>query len=48
MALQVGSARRASYAVFEDLGLVRDGAAPHSVLLTRSIEFDVLLPPKVA
>jgi len=48
MALQLGSARRASYAVFEDLGLVRDGAAPHSVLLTRSIEFDVLLPPKVA
>jgi hypothetical protein len=46
MALQMGSARRASYAVFQELGLVEPGAAPHSVLLTRSIEFDVLLPPR--
>lgn len=47
MALQVGSAHRASYAVFEELGLVEPGAPPHSVLLTRSIEFDVLLPPRL-
>ena len=46
MTLQMGSARRASYALFEELGLVEPGAAPHSVLLTRSIEFDVLLPPR--
>jgi uncharacterized protein YqjF (DUF2071 family) len=48
MTLQMGSARRASYAVFEELGLVEPGAVPHSVLLTRSIEFDVLLPPRQA
>jgi Uncharacterized conserved protein (COG2071) len=42
---QLGIARRASYAVFEELGLVEPDAAPHSVLLQRSIEFDVLLPP---
>jgi Uncharacterized conserved protein (COG2071) len=46
MTLQMGSARRASYAVFEELGLVEPGAVPHSVLLTRSIKFDVLLPPR--
>jgi hypothetical protein len=48
MSLRMGSARRASYAVFEDLGLDEGGALPHSVLLTRSIEFDVLLPPRLA
>jgi hypothetical protein len=48
MSLQMGSARRASYAVFEELGLVEPGAPPHSVLLTQSIEFDVLLPPRFA
>ena len=42
---QVGRARRARYGVFEDLGLVGLGDVPHSVLLQRSIEFDVLLPP---
>ena len=41
----LGTARRARYAVFEDLRLVEPGAEPHSVLLQRSIEFDVLLPP---
>jgi hypothetical protein len=42
---RLGVARRARYAVFEDLGLVAPDQAPHSVLLQRSIEFDVLLPP---
>lgn len=42
---QLGTAHRARYAVFEELGLVEAGALPHSVLLQRSIEFDVLLPP---
>jgi hypothetical protein len=42
---RLGVARQARYAVFEELGLVAPGAAPHSVLLQRSIEFDVLLPP---
>jgi hypothetical protein len=42
---RLGIARRARYAVFEDLGLVEPGVAPHSVLLQESIEFDVLLPP---
>jgi hypothetical protein len=41
----VGHARRARYAVFEELGLVESGAQPHSVLLQRATEFDVLLPP---
>jgi hypothetical protein len=47
MTLQLGTASTARYSVFEDLGLVDDGAQPHSVLLTRSIEFDVLLPPRL-
>jgi hypothetical protein len=42
---QLGIARRASYAVFEDLGLVAPDAVPHSVLLQRAVDFDVLLPP---
>lgn len=42
---QLGIARRAGYAVFEEIGLVGPGATPHSVLLQRSIEFAVLLPP---
>lgn len=42
---QLGSAARARYAVFEELGLVSPGGGAHSVLLQRSIEFDVLLPP---
>ena len=48
MALQVGAARLSSYAVFEELGLVEPGSTPHSVLLTKAIEFDVLLPPHLA
>jgi hypothetical protein len=42
---RLGEARRARYAVFEGLGLVGPGDRPHSVLLQRSIAFDVLLPP---
>jgi uncharacterized protein YqjF (DUF2071 family) len=42
---QLGVARRARYTVFEELGLVPAGTSPHSVLLQRSIEFHVLLPP---
>jgi uncharacterized protein YqjF (DUF2071 family) len=42
---QLGIARTARYAVFEDLGLVDPGAMPHSVLLQRAVDFDVLLPP---
>jgi hypothetical protein len=41
----LGIARRAHYDVFENLGLVEAGAAPHSVLLQRATDFDVLLPP---
>lgn len=41
----LGIARRARYAVFEELGLVAPGALPHSVLLQRATDFDVLLPP---
>jgi Uncharacterized conserved protein (COG2071) len=48
MRLTVGSAIRARYAVFEELGLVDPDARPHSVLLTPAIEFDVLLPPRPA
>jgi hypothetical protein len=42
---EMGIAGRARYAVFEELGLVRPGSVPHSVLLQRSVEFDVHLPP---
>lgn len=42
---RLGTASRARYAVFEELGLVSSGERLHSVLLQRSIEFDVLLPP---
>jgi len=45
---ELGVARRARYALFERMGLIEPGAEPHSVLLQRSIEFDVLLPPVVA
>lgn len=44
--LQRGVARVARYAVFEELGLVAPNAVPHSVLLQRATDFDVLLPPK--
>jgi hypothetical protein len=40
-----GSATSARYAVFERLGHVGPAAKPHSVLLQRSVEFDVHLPP---
>ena len=43
----LGTARTARFAVFEDLGLVRPDAKPHSVMLQRSIDFSVLLPPVV-
>jgi hypothetical protein len=46
--LQVGFARRARYDVFESLGLVEPGSEPHSVLLQRATDFDVLLPPRRA
>lgn len=42
---QLGIARRASYRFFSDAGLVDAGARPHSILLQRAIDFDVLLPP---
>jgi uncharacterized protein YqjF (DUF2071 family) len=48
MRLTTEAATRARYAVFEELGLVAADARPHSVLLTPSIEFDVLLPPRLA
>lgn len=44
----VGRADRADYDVFTSAGLVDAGASPHSVLLQRSVEFDVLLPPSRA
>ena len=44
--LRLGQAIRARYAVFERLGLVDPAAVPHSVLLQRATEFDVLLPPR--
>ncbi len=44
---RLGRAVRARYAVFERLGLVAPGASPHSVLLQPSVEFDVLLPPRL-
>jgi len=42
---ELGRAVRADYAVFRDAGLVEAGSIPHSVLLQRSIDFDVVLPP---
>ena len=45
---ELGHAIRADYAVFRDAGLVEPGASPHSVLLQRSVDFDVLLPPTLA
>jgi hypothetical protein len=48
MHLTVGTARRARYTVFEELGLVARETRPHSVLMTPAIEFDVLLPPRRA
>ena len=45
---RIGIAKQASYALFEELDLVAAGAPPHSVLLQRSVEFEVLLPPTLA
>jgi len=45
---ELGHARRARYAVFERLGLGSPEMTPQSVLLPRSIGFDVLLPPRPA
>ena len=42
---RVGIARKARFELFEQLGLVEPGAAPHSVMLQRTIDFAVLLPP---
>lgn len=38
-------ARRARFAVFEQLGLVAPDTAPHSVLVQHTTEFIILLPP---
>jgi uncharacterized protein YqjF (DUF2071 family) len=44
--LRIGSATRARFAVFEELGLVAPDAVPHSVLVAPTTEFIVLLPPR--
>jgi Uncharacterized conserved protein (COG2071) len=41
-----GAAETAHFQVFENLGLVARGDAPHSVLLQRETEFLVRLPPE--
>jgi uncharacterized protein YqjF (DUF2071 family) len=46
--LRRANARRARFAVFEELGLVEPQSAPHSVLVQRATEFVILLPPRVA
>jgi len=45
LSLRRGAARHARFDVFEKLGLVPPGAAPHSVLLQRQTEFVIRLPP---
>jgi uncharacterized protein DUF2071 len=47
LAPTIGSATHARYTVFERLGLIKPGTQPHSVLLQRSVEFDVHLPPRL-
>jgi hypothetical protein len=42
---RIGIARKARFELFERLGLVEPGAEPHSVMLQRTIDFSVLLPP---
>jgi Uncharacterized conserved protein (COG2071) len=42
---RLGIARTAHFELFERLGLVEPGAEPHSVMLQRTIDFAVLLPP---
>ena len=44
---ELGTANKADYAVFQELGLLPAGKKPHSILLQRSIQFDVLLPPSM-
>jgi hypothetical protein len=41
----IGHAVRARYAVFDEIGLVDPNTTPHSVLLQRSVDFVVILPP---
>lgn len=46
LAPQPGEARRVRFAVFERLGLVHPGQAPHSLLLQRETPFVTFLPPR--
>jgi uncharacterized protein YqjF (DUF2071 family) len=46
--LQRATASKARFQVFESLGLTTPDRAPHSVLVQRSTEFIVFLPPKRA
>jgi hypothetical protein len=41
-------ASKARFQVFESLGLTTPDSAPHSVLVQRSTEFIIFLPPKPA
>ena len=45
LAMEVAEVREARFELFERLGLVRPGDAPHSVLILRRTEFIVRLPP---
>ena len=45
---ELGQAVKADYAIFREARLVEPDATPHSVLLQRSVDFDVLLPPALA
>lgn len=44
--LQRATASRARFQLFESLGLTTPDSAPHSVLVQRSTEFIIFLPPR--
>lgn len=45
--LQKAVATKASFEVFEQLGLISQTSKPHSVLIQKSTDFTILLPPKL-
>lgn len=48
LAMRRAEARFARFSVFEDAGLVARGQRPHSVLVQRTFELRVALPPRVS
>ena len=47
LVMQRARAHAARFQLFEDLGLIEPGAAPHSVLVQRATDYAIYLPPRL-